>query len=71
MWLMKIPPNICVIKSVCKKYLEDICYMKGWSDKKAILSFISRHNLTALHTKFHICQTPPSRFFFKNNLANI
>ena len=22
-----------------KKYLEDICSMNGWSDKKAILSF--------------------------------
>ena len=45
-----------------KKYLKDVCPMKGWSDKKAILSFISRHNLTALHAKFYICQTPCSCF---------
>jgi len=44
------------------KYLKDICSMNGWSDKNAILSFFSRHNLTALHTKFHICQTTRSRF---------
>ena len=28
-----------------KKYLEDICSMKGWSDKKAILNFFSRRDL--------------------------
>ena len=33
--------------------------LKGWSDKNAILNFFSRHDLTALHTKF---QTPSSRF---------
>ena len=44
------------------KYLEDICSMNGWSDINAILSFFSRHKQTALHTKFHICQTPRSRF---------
>ena len=45
-----------------KRYLEDICSMKGWSEKNAILNFFSRHDLTALHTKFHTSQTPPSRF---------
>ena len=44
------------------KYLEEICCMNGWSDKNAILSFFSWHNLTAIHTKFHICETPRSRF---------
>ena len=53
-----------------KKYLEDICSIKGWSDKKAILNFLSWHHLTALHTKFHICQTP-RRVFFVNNFAII
>ena len=45
-----------------KRYLEDICSMKGWSGKDAILNFFSRHDLTALHTKFHTSQTPPSPF---------
>ena len=45
-----------------KRYLEDICSMKGWSDKNAILNFFSRHDLSALHTKFHTCQTSLSRF---------
>ena len=45
-----------------KKYLKDICSMNGWTDKNAILSFFSWHNLTSLHTKFHICQTPRSPF---------
>ena len=45
-----------------KRYLEDICSMKGPSEKNAILNFFSWHDLTALHTKFHTSQTPPSRF---------
>ena len=45
-----------------KRYLEDICSMKGWSEKNAILNFFSRHDLTALHTKFHTSQTPPFMF---------
>ena len=49
-----------------KKYLEDICSMNGWSDKKAILSFFSRHNLTALHTKFHICYSALSWLLTKS-----
>ena len=36
-----------------KKYLEYICSMKGWSDKIAILNFLSQHDLTAFHV-FHI-----------------
>ena len=56
MWLEKTLPIILLMKK--NKYLEDTCSMNGWSDKKAILSFFSRHNLTALHTKFHICQIP-------------
>ena len=45
-------------EKIGKQYLEDICSMKGWSDKNAILNFFSRLDLTALHTKFHTCQTP-------------
>ena len=45
-----------------KKYLEDTCSMNGWSDKKSYFKLFSWHNLTALHTKFHICETP-FRFF--------
>ena len=48
-----------------KGYLEDICSMKGWSGKNAILNFFSRHDQIALHTKFHTCQTPPLSFFCK------
>ena len=44
------------------KYLEDICSMHGWSDRNAILTSFSRHNLTAQHTKFFICQTLRSYF---------
>ena len=44
------------------KYFEDICSLNGWSDKNAVLSFFSRHNMTALHAKFHICQTLRSSF---------
>ena len=39
-----------------KKNLEDICSMHGWSDRNAILTSFSQHNLTAQHTKFLICQ---------------
>ena len=53
-----------------KRYLEDICSMKGWSDKDAILNLFSRLNLSALHTKFHTSQPPPYTFF-ANNFANI
>ena len=42
-----------------KKYLEDICSMKGCSGKKAMLTFFSRHDLTALYAEF-----------FVNNFAN-
>ena len=52
------------------KYLKDICSMNGWSDKNAILSFFSWHNLTALHTTFHICENPRS-LFFAINLGNV
>ena len=45
-----------------KTYMENICSMKGWSNKNVILNFFSRCNLTALHTKFNTRQTPPSRF---------
>ena len=57
-------------EKIGKQYLEDICSMKGWSDKDAILNLFSRHNLSALHTKFHTSQTPSSRFF-AINFANI
>ena len=49
-----------------KSYLEDICSMKGWSDKNAILNFFSRHDLTALHTKFHICYSALSWLLTKS-----
>ena len=39
-----------------RKYLEDICSLNGWSDKKAILSFFSRYDL---------------REAFKNYLADL
>ena len=32
--------------------------MKSWSDKK---SYFELNELTAVHVKFHICQTPRSR----------
>ena len=60
MWLEKTLPNIRFMKK--NKYLEDICSMNGWSDKKSYFKLFSRHNPTALHTKFHICETP-FRFF--------
>ena len=58
MWLKKNPAKYPYDEKYGKKYLEDICSMKGKSDKNAILNFFSRHDLTALHTKFHTCHTP-------------
>ena len=37
---------------------KDICSMNDCSEKNAILNFFSKHNLAALHTKFHTVQTP-------------
>ena len=51
-----------------KQYLEDICAMSGWSDKKAILNSFSWHDQTALQANFHICQTPVH--VFSNNFGN-
>ena len=50
-----------------KQYLEDICAMSGWSDKKTILYFFSAR-LNWSTRQFHICQTPVH--VFANNLEN-
>ena len=45
-----------------KKYLADICPMKGASEKNVIFRFFARHELIGQHTKFQTSQTPPSCF---------
>ena len=45
-----------------KKYLADICTMKGCNVKNFIFYFFSQHGLIAPHTKFHVYQTSPSCF---------
>ena len=47
-------------EKIGKKYLEDICSMKGWSDKNAILNFF----LALLYTPNFIFVRPPLHVFF-------
>ena len=47
------------------KYLEDICSMNGWSDKNAILSFFSRHNLKLAFTPNFIFDRPLVHVFLR------
>ena len=46
-------------EKIGKKYLEDICSMKGWSDKNAILNFFLLYK-----TNFIIVR-PPLQVFLK------
>ena len=56
---------------ILKKYLDDICPIKGASEKNAIFYFFSRHKLIGQHTKMSDFSDPPSCFFFANRFSNI
>ena len=65
MYLLKVTANISehIFRwKWWRKYLSDICPMKGASDKNVIFYSFFWLKLIGQHTKFQICQTPPSCF---------
>ena len=48
-------------EKIGKKYLEDICSMKGWSDKNAILNFFLARPNCSTHQISYLSD-PPSHF---------